>query len=402
MPVPRTPTPSMPSAVSGTSAGLFAALVGLADRLAEWGGGRVPTVAGRITSTLVGALVSPLAPDDYLALIDPLLSARYPAGRVVAVRQECAGAATLEIRPGRGWAGHRAGQYLPLGVEIDGVRHWRTYSITSPPEAPGRTLTITVKEDPGGQVSPHLVHRTRPGAVLRLRPAQGEFTLPADPLPPRILMVTAGSGITPVAGMLRALAGRRFSGPAPDVVLLHSAPGPDEFLFRAELAGLAARLPWLSVHAQYTRTAGRLVPEYMGVLCRDWYDRETWACGPDGMLDAMERHWAAAGVGERLRVERFRPVPVLSPAAGTAGGRVRFEPSGVEADSAAGVPLLETGEAAGLALPYGCRRGICFGCLVPLVHGRVRDLRTGELHGEPGELIQTCVNGAAGPLALAL
>jgi len=405
MPVLRAPTPSvpaMPSAVSGTTAGLFAALVGLADRLAEWGGGPVPTVAGRITGALVSPLVSPLAPDDYLGLIDPLLSARHPAGRVVAVRPECAGAATLEIRPGRGWAGHRAGQYLPVGVEIDGVRHWRTYSITSPPEAPGRTLTITVKEESGGRVSPHLVHRTRPGAVLRLGPAQGEFTLPEDPLPPRMLMVTAGSGITPVAGMLRTLAGRRFPGPAPDVVLLHSAPGPDEFLFRAELAGLAARLPWLSVHARYTRTAGRLVPEHMGVLCPDWFDRETWACGPGGLLDALERHWAAAGAGERLRVERFRPAPVLSPGAGPTGGRVRFERSGVEADASAAVPLLETGEAAGVAMPYGCRRGICFGCLVPLVHGRVRDLRTGELHGEPGELIQTCVNGAAGPLALAL
>ncbi|MGW2518542.1 FAD-binding oxidoreductase [Streptomyces sp. NPDC001617] len=135
-----------------------------------------------------------------------------------------------------------------MGVEIDGVRHWRTYSITSPPEAPGRTLTITVKEQPGGRVSSHLVHRTRPGTVLRLNPAQGEFTLPEDPLPPRMLMVTAGSGITPVAGMLRTLARRGFSGPAPNVVLLHSAPGPDEFLFRGELAELQAGCPgWASM-----------------------------------------------------------------------------------------------------------------------------------------------------------
>ncbi|OOV24894.1 stearoyl-CoA 9-desaturase [Streptomyces avermitilis] len=352
-------------------------------------------------------LATPLTPDDYFDLIDPLLSARHPAGRVVSVRPECAGATTLEIRPGRGWAGHRAGQYLPVGVEIDGVRYWRTYSITSPPPltgAPmGRTLTITVKEQPGGRVSPHLVHRTRPDTVLRLGPALGEFTLPEDPQPSRMLMVTAGSGITPVVGMLRTLARRRFPGPAPDLVLLHIAPGPDEFLFRAELTGLAARLPWLSVHARYTRTAGRLVPEHMSVLCPDWYDRETWACGPDGLLDALERHWAAAGAGERLRVERFRPAPVPSAGAGaTPDGRIRFERSGIEADAPASVPLLETGEAAGVAMPYGCRRGICFGCLVPLVHGRVRDLRTGELHGEPGELIQTCVNGAAGPLVLAL
>ncbi|WP_407698550.1 hypothetical protein [Streptomyces cyaneochromogenes] len=44
--------------------------------------------------------------------------------------------------------------------------------------------------------------------------------------------------------------------------------------------------------------------------------------------------------------------------------------------------------------------GVCHGCLVRLVDGRVRDLRTGEVHGEPGELIQTCVNGATGPLVL--
>lgn len=215
-------------------------------------------------------------------------------------------------------------------------------------------------------------------------------------------MVTAGSGITPVAGMLRTLARRRLPGPAPDVVLLHSAPGPDEFLFRAELTGLAARLPWLSIHTRYTRTAGRLAPEHMGVLCPDRYDRETWACGPDGLLDALERHWAAAGAGERLRVERFRLTPVLPPGSEAPGGRVRFERSGVEAEASAAVPLLEAGEAAGVAMPYGCRRGICFGCLVPLLHGRVCDLRTGELHGEPGELIQTCINGAAGPLALDL
>jgi ferredoxin len=138
------------------------------------------------------------------------------------------------------------------------------------------------------------------------------------------------------------------------------------------------------------------------VLCPDWYDRETWACGPDGLLDALERHYTAAGAGERLRVERFRLTPVRPQDSEASGGRVRFERSGIEADASASMPLLETGETAGVAMPYGCRRGICFGCLVPLVHDRVRDLRTGELHGEPVELIQTCVNGAAGPLTHAL
>jgi stearoyl-CoA 9-desaturase NADPH oxidoreductase len=358
---------------------------------------RPAALPGRVLAGL-GWLTTPLSPDDYLGLVDPLLSARHPAGVVTAVRPETADASTLVIRPGRGWAGYRSGQYVPVGVELDGVWHWRTYSLTSAPDAPGGDVTITVKADPRGKVSPYLVHRAAPGTVLRLGPAQGEFVLP-DPPPARMLFVTAGSGITPVMGMLRTLAVR--SGPGPDVVLLHSAPGPDACLFRAELAGLAARVPWLRLHLRYTRTAGRLTVRDIDALCPDRRERETWACGPAGLLDVVREHMARRnGARERLHVESFRPVVQPAPAAGESGGRVRFGRSGVAAESPASVPLLETGESAGVPMPYGCRRGICFGCLVPLVDGRVRDLRTGHVHGEPGELIQTCVNGATGPLVL--
>ncbi|MGY0024113.1 ferredoxin reductase [Streptomyces sp. YJ-C3] len=355
-------------------------------------------------ASVVNRLTSPLAVDDYLGMLDPLWSARHPAGRVTAVRREVPGAATLTIRLGRGWHGHRAGQYLPVGVELDGVRHWRTYSITSPSPPLGQgagpgEVTFTVKAHADGRVSPHLVHRTGPGTVLRLGPAQGEFTLP-DPLPDRILFITAGSGITPVMGMLRTLA--RCRRPVPDTVLLHSTPTPAECLFRAELASLEAASPWLRVRLTHTRHDGRLTPDRIAALCPDWRDRDTWACGPAALLDAAERQWAAADAQDRLRVERFRLAPVLPHGEDAVGGRVRFARSGVEADAAAGTPLLVVGEAAGVPLPYGCRRGLCFGCLVPLVDGRVRDLRTGEPHGGPGELIQTCVNGAAGPLVLDL
>ncbi|MEU2559909.1 ferredoxin reductase [Streptomyces longispororuber] len=358
----------------------------------------------RAALAAVSWLTSPLSPDDYLGLIDPLWSARHPAGRVRAVRRETPGAATLVIRPGRGWNGHRAGQYLPLGVEIDGVRHWRTYSITSPPGGgpdggPGSEITVTVKACPDGRVSPHLVHRTAPGTVLRLGPAQGEFVLPR-PLPGRLLFVTAGSGLTPVMGMLRTLA--RRGGAAPDTLLLHSAPSPAECLFHAELVARARRSPWLSTRLTYTRTEGRLTAERIGELCPDWRRRETWACGPASFLDAVEAQWDAAGMRAHLRVERFHLAPVRAPGPDAVGGRVRFDRSAVETDATPAASLLAVGESAGVPMPYGCRRGLCLGCLVPLLHGRVRDLRTGELRGEPGELIQTCVNGAAGPLVLDL
>jgi ferredoxin-NADP reductase len=365
-----------------------------------------PALRSRLAGPLlkaVGWLTTPAYPDDYLALLDPLLSTRHPTGRVVDVRPETADATTLAIRPGRGWVGHRAGQYLPVGVEIDGVWHWRTYSLTSP-ERPGELLRITVKAVPGGRVSPRLAHHTAAGNALRLGPAQGNFTLP-DPLPDRMLLLTAGSGVTPAMGILRTLAA--WSGPRPDVVLVHCAPTPARMIFRAELQDLARQQPWLRFHEHHTRLApGHLSPDRLARLCPDWHERDTWACGPAAMLDAVEQHWASAGRSHRLRVERFRLTPPLLPAgieAGIAdGGRVRFARAGIEADAGAAVPLLEVGEQAGVAMPYGCRRGICFGCTAPLVHGRVRDLRTGEVHGEPGDLIQTCVSAAVSALVLDL
>ncbi|REH35665.1 ferredoxin-NADP reductase [Kutzneria buriramensis] len=348
-------------------------------------------------------LTSPLTVDDYLGLIDPLLCARHPAGRVVAARPETGKATTLLIKPGRGWAGHKAGQYLPIGVRIDGALHWRTYSLTCPPEPTDGLLSITVQAVAGGRISPRLAQDTPPGTVLRLGPAQGDFSLP-DPPPPRILMVTAGSGIAPVMGMLRTLAQRPPTGAHPDVLLIHSSRTIRECLFRDELQAMHRQLPWFRFVPHHTRPGGEpsrhVTPGRIADLCPDWRERETWACGPEAMLHAVEAHWADAQLTEQLHVERFRLAPFPPHESDTAGGRVRFLRTGVDTDAATTVPLLDIGEQAGVTMPYGCRRGLCFGCLTPLVHGRVRDLRTGEIHDEPGRLIQTCVSAAAGRLAL--
>jgi ferredoxin-NADP reductase len=362
-----------------------------------------PAAGGNLLLAGASWLTSPLTVDDYLGLIDPLLCARHPAGRVVAARPETDDATTLLIKPGRGWTGHRAGQYLPIGVRIDGALHWRTYSLTCPPEPTDGLVSITVQAAAGGRVSPRLAHDTPPGTVLRLGPAQGDFCLP-DPPPPRILMLTAGSGITPVMGMLRALAESPRSGSCPDVLLLHSTRTARECLFHDELQAMHRQLPWFRFVPHHTRPDGEpsrhLTPAHIGELCPDWRECETWACGPETMLQAVEAHWADAQLTERLHVERFRLTPLLRHDSDTSGGRVRFLRTAVETDAAATVPLLDIGEQAGVVMPYGCRRGLCFGCLTPLVHGRVRDLRTGEIQDEPGRLIQTCVSAAAGPLTL--
>ena len=337
---------------------------------------------------LLGAVTTPLFPADYLDLVAPLRSGAALRGRIEEVRAETPDAATLVIRPGRGWAGHRPGQYIRIGVDVDGVRLWRAYSLTSGPRADGR-ISITVKAIPDGRVSNHLVRHARPGTLIHLDQATGEFHLPAV-LPQRVLFVTAGSGITPVMGMLRNhLPGLR------DVVVVHSAPAAADVIFGDELRDMAAA-GQLRLIERHTDTAGIMAPAELTELVPDWASREAWVCGPTAMLDELEELWAAAGAAPQLHTERFRPHVLVT----GEGGEVRFTQSGrtVAADGA--TPLLDVGEEAGVLMPSGCRMGICFGCVSPLRSGAVRDLRSGVLTtAEPGDgvQIQTCVSAAAGP-----
>jgi ferredoxin-NADP reductase len=292
------------------------------------------------------------------------------------------------LRPGRGWRGHTPGQYVRIGVDVDGVRHWRAYSITSAADRPDGCITVTVSVVPDGTVSTHLVQAMRVGTVVQLDQAAGEFVLPT-PRPAKALFVTAGSGITPVMGMLRSAVDE-----LDDVVLVHCAPTAADVVFGAELRALA-RDGRIRLVERHTATEGRLTPDRLEELVPDLAERDVWACGPAGLLDVIEQHWAALGLADRLHTERFRSAAVV----GGAGGTVTFAGTGVTVAAEGGTPLLDTGEAAGVLMPSGCRMGICFSCVVPLREGAVRDLRSGELTiAAPGDgvLVQTCVTAAAG------
>jgi ferredoxin-NADP reductase len=332
--------------------------------------------------------VHPLLPSDYLDLVAPLRAGADLRARVVSVTPETRDAATVVLRPGRSWRGHVPGQYIRIGVDVDGVRNWRAYSLTCPVGAPDGLISITVKAIPDGKVSNHVVRALRPGTLVHLDQATGDFTLGGQ-APARALFVTAGSGITPVMGMLR-----NHLDELQDVVLVHSAPTRDDVVFGAELRDWAAE-GRLTLVERHTDTDGILSPADLDEVVPDWRFREAWACGPTGLLDAFEEAYAEAGLSERLHTERFRPVVIAE----GEGGTVTFGRQGtvVEADGA--TPILDAGEEAGVLMPSGCRMGICFGCVVPLKQGAVRDLRNGELtiasEGD-GVRIQTCVSAAAG------
>jgi stearoyl-CoA 9-desaturase NADPH oxidoreductase len=364
-----------------------------------------PTIAGadrhpgwHALRKIAARITTPLLPDDYLHLANPLWSARELRGRIMEVRRETEDSATLVIKPGWGFGfDYQPGQYMGIGLLVDGRWRWRSYSLTSSPAAKsesgfGRTVTITVKAMPEGFLSTHLVAGVEPGTIVRLAAPQGNFVLP-DPAPPSILFLTAGSGITPVMSMLRTLVRRNQIA---DITHLHSAPTESDVMFGAELAALAANHPGYRLRVRETRAEGRLDLARLGQEVPDWSQRQTWACGPESMLNQAEKVWLAAGIQDRLHLERFA-VSKAAPAG--AGGTVTFARSGRSAAADAATSLMDAGEGAGVQMPFGCRMGICQSCVVSLVDGHVRDLRTGQEH-DPGTRVQTCISAASGNCVL--
>ncbi|HLN77136.1 MAG TPA: ferredoxin reductase [Nocardioidaceae bacterium] len=354
----------------------------------------------RRLTRLAERATTPLLPADYLDLFDPLRSGADLRGRILEVHPETADAATIVIQPGADWAGHIPGQYVRIGVDVDGVRRWRAYSLTHGPRTDGH-ISVTVKAVPGGTVSSHLVRDARPGTLVHLEQAAGEFVLPTHG--GKFLFVTAGSGVTPVIGMLRNLfpvteAGVvRLKRSVPyDIVVVHVAPSEPDSIFIANLRALDAA-GTIRLVARYDDEHGVLDVADLADLVPDLEERVTLACGPAGLLDALQEHHDERGL--KLLTEQFR---VANLAVGE-GGTVSFARTGTTVPADGATPILDAAEEAGVLMPSGCRMGICYGCVLPLREGAVRDLRTGEVTtASPGETdaggvpIQTCVSAAAG------
>ena len=214
------------------------------------------------------------------------------------------------------------------------------------------------------------------------------------PIPRKLLLVTAGSGITPVIGMLRNLFSRRVP-LASDIHLVHVNQTESSAIFRDELRA-HADAGNLTLVERYDDRDGLLDVAALDDLVPDLADRLTYACGPAGLLDALEAHHADRGLS--LTTERFRTV-LVEPGE---GGTVTVA-DGRELDADGSTPILDVAEGAGVLMPSGCRMGICMGCVIPMTSGAVRDLRNGAITtAVPGETdpagipIQTCISAAAG------
>ncbi|MFO0560909.1 MAG: ferredoxin reductase [Polyangiales bacterium] len=340
----------------------------------------------------------PREPEAYLALLAP---ARFGPllGEVIAIHPHFAGCATILVRVDRRFAQHRAGQFVAVTIEVDGVRRTRCFSISSAPRADGdrSLIELTIKAKPGGTVTPRLVDPSIVGATVELSQPMGSFVLD-EPLAPRLLFVTGGSGITPVLSMLRAIDRRaiREGGPRSKITLLHFARSEAEALFIDELR----EMPWLDLRLVTDEASGRapsLDEASLAEVVDDFERTRAYACGPAPLLAAVERAFEARGAREALTIERFA---FGDEARGESSATVRFVRSNKSATSDR--TLLVVAEEQGLEPKSGCRMGICGTCHCKKLSGTTRDLRTGEVSTESNVDVALCSTVAVGDVAIDL
>lgn len=347
-----------------------------------------------LRSRVAAALTSPHGVDRYLELVNPMWAAHEVRARIADVRREVdvpgyPPVTTLTLQPTSTWAGHRAGQHVQVGVEVGGGRRvTRVFTISSAESGAGDPFTITVRADGAADnersVSRFLAERARPGTLLHLSQAEGDFVLP-DHLPERILLISGGSGITPVMAMLRSLQRRTHRG---RVTFLHFAQSPEHVIFRDELDETRRTGYGVDVHVLHPRQGDPyLSPAFLERLVPGYRDVPAWACGPHSLIEAVQ---GAYDEGP-LRLEYFKPPRTT----GTAGGELTFARTGRTVPNS-GQVLLEQAEAAGLRPESGCRMGICFSCTARKTEGTVRNVLTGEVSSLPDEDIRICVSTAEG------
>ena len=356
---------------------------------------RVPSRLRRLAHSALSVFTYPRSVADWIEPALPLASSRARA-RVVDVRRETHDVTTLVLEPNGQWRGHRAGQWVALDCEVEGIVKTRCFSIASSPRRHDGRIEITVKARSGGAVTPHLVERTKQGAIVGLSRARGDFVLP-DPMPARLLFVSGGSGITPLMSMLRSIVGAPPSsiGPAPRLVFIHFARSETDVVFGAELAHIAATT---TVRVEIFTGDHRLGESGLANVLADFETHEAFVCGPEPLIEAVTSAYTARRAGHRVHFERFAPSAPTRRDGGNAS--VTFVESGRRVEGSRN--LLAMAEEAGLRPESGCRMGICHTCVRRKVSGTTRDLRSGALSTDADVDVQLCVSMPVGAVEIDL
>jgi ferredoxin-NADP reductase len=339
--------------------------------------------------------------DPLLERFDPLLAQQSIRARVVSATPETADTKTFVLRPANRWQGFRAGQHIALTLDINGVRHTRTFSLSSTPAQwrKNGAVSVTIKRIKGGLVTGWMHDCLSAGDTISVSEAFGEFDLPADAEP--AVYIVGGSGITPVLSHLETMAADGFHAP---VTLLYYVRTRQDVIASERLNALADQWPALNLQIFTTDEPGtgkRLSDQHLdgvpGVNARRCY-----LCGPEGLMDLASDLLHRRNVPqERIHCTRFG-APTVELDANALGGQVQFATSGKQAESLGDASLLDIAEASGLSPKHGCRMGICHQCSCRKTSGTVVNRLTGKTSGNGEETIQICVSVPAGAVSIDL
>lgn len=356
-----------------------------------------------LTSPVARVLAWPHGVDRYLDTINPLWSVNEVRARIVNVRHLTPASVTLTLKLNANWQGFIPGQFVRLSVKVDGVRRMRCYSPANSLHAADGQIELTIKAHAGGYVSRYLKDRAEAGMVVELSQADGEFQLP-EQRPDRVLLISGGSGITPVMAMLRTLCDERHAG---RITFLHYADSAVDAIYADELQAIAAQYPNVELLSSFAKgdggeLQGFFTREQLTTAVPDYAEAATFLCGPPPMMKCVQAVWQEDGIEQQLHLEHFTAAvaPVVE-ASDCAEGELRFTHSERLAAND-GRNILEQAEAAGLTPESGCRMGICHTCTCRKTSGTVRNLQTGEVSSVADEDIQICISVPVGTVTLDL
>jgi ferredoxin-NADP reductase len=340
----------------------------------------------------------------------PAARARSIPVQVVARMPATRDAVTLLLAaPGtqRAPSGYLPGQFITLEFPTERESLYRSYSLcgVGRPDLPWE---ITIKRHGAGRISRYMHEHARPGMLLRASAPQGNFTLTA-PIRPEtpLLFVAGGTGITPLYGISRALAGLPPR-ERPPVWLHYAYRNPESALYLREIEALDPEHTWLHTRRYAASEGQRLRADHLLAALGPAASRAEWfICGPNSLRDAVLAETRRHGVGPaRVHVETFNsPAPTArADASATSGAAlVRLANSGAVLPARAGETLLETLERHGYQPDFNCRAGACGTCKLRLVAGQVRDGGSGGLSAAEREagMVLTCVAHPVGDVLLA-
>ncbi|MFI6867448.1 2Fe-2S iron-sulfur cluster-binding protein [Nocardia sp. NPDC050406] len=315
--------------------------------------------------------------------------------RVVRVVRETHDAVSLELAPDAAHAerfGYQPGQFLTLRIPSDLTGSVsRCYSLSSAPHE-GGPLKVTVKRTPEGYGSNWLCDNAAEGMALEVLPPAGLFT--PSSLDTDLLLFGAGSGITPVLSILKAVLAEGTG----RITLFYANRDAESVIFASELAELAAAHPdRLVVWHWLESVQGLPTVEQLAAVAHPWAGREVFVCGPGPFMDAVGAAMSALGAERgRVHMEKFvslagnpfedteQPLDLEAAAAAGDNATAHVELDGTEHDITwpRQQTLLDVLLAKGLDAPYSCKEGACSACVCRVVSGEVSMRRNEVLEDE--------------------